>query len=378
MELLLIIVAIVAYNIWIAMKKSPRLVSVAQMPFEIRVRKQTDHFESLNIEVFVVEMRGAITAPYDNYSASTALIVRDVTGGEDHPVFTAVESQQLGGTPVLGPKMTQTIPYRSSVINDWVVAWKTPIDLLTFPRKGTRKIKFSIVVGGTSAVSSIIVTHECATSGYLEISENRQKFESLTLQLAFAVSVSDGSPDDRETGAIKTWGKERVQFAPETQREQTKARLNAALRDAVQMFNDGVLPDVASICRGLKEVTTVAERYEALELCLHVAKADGVAEQRELELLGRLASLLDVDQTRFREMKDKHLPVTIMNISRGADIDQLLGITAGLSSEEVKKHLRKEFQKWNQLSTHSSAEKREQAKRMLEMIAKKRSELADI
>jgi len=378
MEWLLIIVAIVVYNIFVAMAKSSRSIRVAQKPFEIRVRKQTDHFESLNIEVFVVEMRGAITAPHDNYSASTALIVRDVTGGEDHPVFTAVESQQLDGSPILGPKMTQTIPYRSSVINDWVVAWKTPIDLLTFPRKGTRKIKFSIVVGGTSAASSIIVTHECATSGYLEINENRQKFESLTLRLAFAVSASDGRPDGRETDVIKAWGQERVQFTPETQREQTKTRLNEAIRKAVQMFNEGGLPDIDSICRSLKEVTTVAERYEALELCLHVAKADGVAEQRELELLGQLAGLLEVDQTSFREMKDKHLPVTIMKISRGADIDQLLGMSVGMSPDEVKKHLRKEFQKWNQLSTHSSAEKREQAKLMLEMIAKKRSELADV
>lgn len=378
MELLLIIVAIVAYNIWVAMKKTPRLVSVTQTPFEIRVRKQTDHLESLNIDVFVVEMRGAITAPHDNYSASTVLTVRDVTGGEEHPVFTALESQQLGGTPVLGLKMTQNIPYRSSVINDWVVVRKIPIDLLTFPRKGARKIKFTIVVGGTSASSSIIMTHECATSGYLEINETRQKFESLTLQLAFAVSTSDGRPDEREIGVIKAWGKKRVQLAPEAQQEQAKARLNKAIRDVVQMFNDGILPDISSISRSLKEAATVAERYEALELCLHVAKADGVAEQRELDLLGRLARLLDIDQTRFREMKDKHLPVTIMNISKGSDIDQLLGITEGLPVEEVKKHLRKEFQKWNQISTHSSAEKREQAKRMLELIARKRVEMADV
>jgi tellurite resistance protein len=375
MELFLIILGIIGFNIWRAVQGGKASVPPAPSPFEIRVRRQTDHFESLDIDVFVVEMRGGITAPRDNYSATAKLTVRDVTGGEDHPVFTALDSQQLHDSPVLGIEQRQTIPYCSSVINEWVIFCKIPIDLLTFPRKGARTLRFSLEMEGTSATATVTVAHECKTDGYLEAYENRQKFEELTLQLAFAVSAADGAPDRAESEVIKAWGKERVDYSPAGQREEAKERLNKTLREVVQQFNQGAASDIPSLCRKLKAVASVAERYDAIELCLHVAKADGVADRRELELLSRLSDLLEIDSSRFRELKDKILPVTMIKVSGQADVDQLLGIHSGMSAEEVKKHLRNEFQKWNRLATHSSPEKREQAGRMLEFIAKKRAEL---
>ncbi len=339
--------------------------------FRIRVREADESFGEITARVFVVEMRGSIVAPHDGYNATTKMFASDVTGGEKNPIISAIDALQAKDSIALAFSTSQKIPYRMSVINDWITLVKIPIDTLTFPRSGTRKVKFSVNVGGTTSYSETTINHTCSEPGYLDASDNRKKFEIKAVELAFAVSASDGNVDRSEAAVIKRWIESRVELAPGAEKEGVKDRLNLAIKNAYVAGGQ----NVQGICENLKKVSTTAERYEVVELCLQVAKADGVAEKDELDMLEELAGFLGLDKEKFRSMKDKHLTVSMMNNSDVMDVDQLLGLKSNMSLSEKKKHLREEFKKWNQLSEHKDPEKREQAKEMLTLIGQKRAEL---
>ena len=344
-------------------------------PFEIRVREANELFGETRLSVFVVGMRGSIVAPYDGYSATTELFVVDVTTGEKEPIISAIEELQAEDSIALGFSTSQEIPYQMSVINEWMTLVQIPIDTLTFPRDGQRKIEFFVHVGGTSASSKTTITYTCSEPGYLDARDNRKQFDARAVELAFSVSASDGDVDRAEAAVIKSWIQKRVALASGDEKETVKGRLNRTITEAYETFHAGRAHDVRTICENLKKVSTTAERYEALELCLQVAKADGIAEQDELEMLEGLAEFLELDKEKFRSMKDKHLTVSMMKDSDVVDVDQLLGLRSDMSLAEKKRHLREEFKKWNQLSEHKDPEKRKQAKKMLDLIGQKRAEL---
>jgi len=343
--------------------------------FRVRVREAEESFGAITARAFIVEMRGSIVAPYDGYNATTKLGVLDVTGGGKYPIISAIDALQAKDSVALAFSTPQEIPYRMSVINEWITLVKIPIDTLTFPRSGSRKVRFFVNVGGTTSSSETTISHTCSEPGYLDARDNRKQFEAKVVELAFAVSASDGDVDRTEAAIIKSWIQKRIAMVSDSEKEAVKGRLNQAIKNAYAVFSEGGTHDVRGICESLKKVSTAAERYEALELCLQVAKADGVAEQDELDMLEQLAGFLGLDKEKFRAMKDKHLTVSMMNNSDVLDVEQLLGLKSEMSLSEKKKHLREEFKKWNQLSEHKDPEKREQAKEMLTLIGQKRAEL---
>ena len=343
--------------------------------FRIRVREVDEHFDGTTIKVFIVEMRGLIIAPSDGYNATTELLATDITTGEKEPIISAIEGLQAEDSIALGFKTSQKIPHAMSVINDWMTLVKIPIDTLTFPRSGMRTIEFFVDVGGTTASSKTTINHTCSEAGYLDARDSRKKFEVRAVELAFSVSASDGDVDRSEAAIIKSWIQKRVAMASGDEKEAVKDRLNQAITNAYEVFREGGVRNIRDICKNLKTVSTTAECYEALELCLQVAKADGVAEQEELEMLENLAEFLELDKEKFRSIKDKYLTVSMMNNPDVVDVDQLLGLRSDMTMAEKKKHLREEFKKWNQLSEHKDPEKRKQAKEMLDLIGQKHAEL---
>jgi len=143
------------------------------------------------------------------------------------------------------------------------------------------------------------------------------------------------------------------------------------LDQAVGFFRDGNQLDTYQICKEIVEIAPVAERYDILDLCLHVAQADGVAAAEELALLKNLANWLEVDTNRFHEMMERILPV---NIHQVKDIEVVLGVNSDMSKEKTRQHLNKQYSKWNARVTNADSEIQDQADQMLKLIAEARSE----
>jgi len=115
----------------------------------------------------------------------------------------------------------------------------------------------------------------------------------------------------------------------------------------------------------------LADRYDVLDLCLNVAKANGSVVAEELAALKNLASWLEVDADRFRAMMEKTLPVSMHQVK---DAEVTLGVTSDMSERETLQRLNKEYCKWNSRVTSSDPQVQAQADQMLKLIAEARVE----
>jgi len=184
----------------------------------------------------------------------------------------------------------------------------------------------------------------------------------LIVRLAMMMCASDGEVHEDEDSLLQEW-MESIRVSPTVAREAKEAALKAIR---------GTGLNIKKTCEQLDEAVTVSLKYDVLELCLRIAQIDGVGTDDEMRFLMSVGKWLDLDYGKFREMRDKILPVSIHETN---DIEALLGLHENMTPSEVRKHLLKEYQRWNQLIIHQDSKKRKQAKEMLEIIAKKRSEV---
>jgi hypothetical protein len=102
---------------------------------------------------------------------------------------------------------------------------------------------------------------------------------------------------------------------------------------------------------------------------MHVAQANGSVSADETSLLKNMSDWLDIDTDKFRRMMEKILPIDMYEVK---DIDTILGITSDMSDEKARKHLNKEYSKWNSRVTNSDPRIQSQADQMLRLIAEAR------
>ena len=352
--------------------------------FEARATRTTVELKGNSVPIFEVEVRGPVSAPYASFPIQFVVHAFDITEGKAKPILCALDWMQETVTPVLECRTdVSPLPYEHAIISDWSRKAFIPIDMITLPRSGSRHLEFHVDVvsanpetryvlgqrisGVVLASATVKIAVEWSEIGYEEMRERRSRIEELTIQLAMAVSASDGSMDRAEGAVIRAWLAKRVEaIEDEEQKSGEKRRLNGLVTSAYHKATAGEL-NMQAMCSELEEISDPAGRYDALELCLHVAAADGRAEEAELKTIRQLGEWMAVSLERLRSMEEKILPVS-MHVGN-ADDDGLLGVTSTMSPQEVRKHLNREYRKWNSLASHSDPQKREQAKEMLARIA---------
>ena len=148
-------------------------------------------------------------------------------------------------------------------------------------------------------------------------------------------------------------------------------KLDKALEKTIAFFRTGNNIDTYKICDEIVTIAPVAQRYDILELCLYVAQSKGSVTAEELTLLKNMAEWLGVDSEKFRIMMEKVLPVDMHQVK---NVEIILGITSDMSKERVRKHLNKEYSKWNSRVTNADPDIQNQADQMLKLIAEARSQ----
>ncbi len=205
--------------------------------------------------------------------------------------------------------------------------------------------------------------------GYMEKSEDIDKARALSVKIAIAVAMSDGSLADEEGDIIKNWIKTTIStYSKETQKE-LKSIYNTALKDAYKLAqkNELVLSELTS---SLKDYNEIQINYDTIDLCYKVMAADGVADQDELRIIRKIGESLDIDVSEMDKMKDKSLMSLSNQATQNSSIEEILGIEKSWDKEKIKKHLTTEFQKWNnRISTLKEGEERNNAQLMLNKIA---------
>ena len=341
-----------------------------------RAQLKKEEKDNCSCEFFEVEIRGTIHAPSDMYHATAQIWVSDVTEGAEksQPVYNNSKKPQMQNSDVFCHNADLgKLPHKDTTLPDWMSVAKLQCDWMLHPHRGERNLQFTISIlsgqdGQELCNAECTVTYVNPKFGYIDLQENIQRTKTLAVAIAFAVSAADNKLYNCEIELIKNWARNNIDVSQASNK--AKDQIEKALKKIAQFFQSGYKVDTDEICREVVEIAPVAERYEILELCLHVAQAKGVAAKEEISMLQNLANRLEVDGDKFRTMMEKILPVTIHQVK---DMEVILGVRADMGKEETCQHLNKEYRKWHTRVTNSDPQVRAQADQMLKFIAEARS-----
>ncbi len=334
------------------------------------------------IDVFGVEIRGSIHAPTDIGNATLKISISDITDGTDQAKTVLVKRPpgalpgESNASPFCHIAELGRLPQKTTTLEDWTSVARLRTDGQEFPRSGRRTLRFDMSIasaddGEELADAWCTFVYDHPVPGYIDLQENAERTKVLTVALAFAVSAADGKLYECEVELIKNWARDNVLGGAASTSDESSRKLERALSTTIAFFSEGNKLDTLRLCEEIVVIAPVAQRYEILELCLRVAQASGSVAAEEMAILKDLAIWFEVDGEKFRTMVEKILPVEVYEVM---DINDFLGITSDMSREKTRKHLNKEYSKWNSRVTSASPEIQTQADQMLKLIAEARGQ----
>jgi len=334
------------------------------------------------LDAFAVEICGLIHAPDDIRSATLRISILDITDGSAEAK--AVRARNPQGAPSgesNGSEFSYVaelgrLPHQTTTLDDWTCVARLRSDGQEFYRRGRRTLRFDTSILSTDggpefAHAWCTFVYDNPLPGYVDLQENDERTKVLTVALAFAVSAADGKLYDCEVELIQNWARDNVLESRAQTSDQARGKLEKALNTTVAFFSEGNKLDTCRLCEEVVEIAPVGHRYEILDLCLRVVQANGSVAAEEMAILKDLASRLEIDPEKFRAMAEKILPLDMHQVM---DINDLLGITSGMSKEKTRKHLNKEYSKWNSRVTSANPEIQTRADQMLKLIAEARGQ----
>ncbi len=331
-------------------------------------------------DAFSLEICGSIHAPSDMSETTLQISIMDVTDGATDAKV--VQSRLPQWSSQDGPDPSAfcyrarlgKLPHQVTTLSDWTAIAQIRFDWLLFPRKGKRRLQFTTSIMSADSNQELACVQcefacENRAFGYMNLQENIERTNILAVALAFAVSAADNKLYDCEVELIKNWARDNILENSASDKDERK--LDKALEKTIAFFRSGSKLDTYHICDEIVGIAPVAQRYDILELCLYVAQSKGSVSAEELTFLKNMADWLEVDTDRFRIMMEKVLPVDMHEVR---DVETILGITSDMSKERVRKHLNKEYGKWNSRVTNADPDIQTQADQMLKLIAEARSQ----
>jgi len=207
--------------------------------------------------------------------------------------------------------------------------------------------------------------------GYEEEAEDIDKARALSIQIGMSVAMADGELDDTEGETLKAWIQKMITPFGDEKQKKLKKVYNNAMRSSYKLAESGDLV-LGNICKQLNEIGEDAQKYEAVELAHEVMAADGVVHSEEMKVIHKVADALGIDADELENMRDQHTIGLDLSLGK-SNLESSLGIDVSWSNDKKLKHLRQEYQKWNnRLNTLLEGDERESAQQKLNLIAKAR------
>ena len=337
-----------------------------------------------------IQVKGHIPVPHDACPVAFRLHIFDGPEMDLKPVLCGIEELQELQTQVFEWRGDPVaIPFHNGVPN-WETMLAIPKETLVFPARGERRVTFQFCVvapgdvpqfeggftDGTTGTTYALVQSTRSISneeeGYEDGAENRRAIMNMTPELALHVAAVGGSVGEAETKAIKSWMTEAMAGIPEESQKEEKEHFRQTVNAAYKRVTAGDA-NVEEVVGRMNAIASLQEKYEALELCMDVMAADGKAEAREMKILDRIARMLQVDPKTYRSLCEQRIAKLSDVGEIAGNLNTMLGITADMSPEELKRHLTAEYRKWNSRVSHSDEKIRARAKEMLLMIGEARA-----
>ena len=319
---------------------------------------------------------------------SFAISAFDVTDGEGKygPVLSIVEAAQEESTICYYMCDDFGRVGEGSSLTDWIQLGVIIPELIQPPYSGDREIHIvvrmfntndpiTIVNGAPSDDGEIILqealpfTHHFTDKGYHEASKDREESQSISLKIGVAVAMADGSLDDSEGEVLKSWIIKEVASFSDSKQKRLKTMFNKSLKEGFDQAKKGSLV-LSDLVERLDEIGDKKSKYDAIELCLDVMAADGIADPEEMSVIRNVAKSLGLDMDEIEKMREKVTLKLSTELTSEEGMESLVGIESSWTNEQKRKHLRTEFQKWsNRLNSLPEGEERQSSQNMLDNIA---------
>lgn len=382
MEFFFIIVGVIICVILANRNKdeSTPLNSLPSSPLQFRCRFEDKRIPGIQtpLKMLVFEVNNLVIEG-DGNPITMYIRMVDNTDGTERSVLCGIEELQAPNS--LSFLVNQELPHLAFgmiwSIDSFTSVFSFPTELLLFPWSGQRNITASIEICRSGKVlkkahSAFILT--TSQEGYVEGLANRERAEELGIYLAMHLASADGNIDKQEADVVKDWVKLILSEVASDDHDRRRDRLNEVISDAFQKAKTTSL-DLDYITGELEEKASMPIKYELIELCMDVMKADGVADPSEMRELKRVANMIGLEEGRYSALLDKRLAdVETIDVSNTESLASILGITSSMSKEEIRKHLTKEYRKWKSRVSHDDEEIRNRATKMIEHIAEARKQ----
>lgn len=236
------------------------------------------------------------------------------------------------------------------------------------------KIRFGFAKDhpGILWTEAIGFSHQFTDKGFQEHAIERDEAQAIAVKIAVAVAMADGSLDDNEGEIIKKWITRAVSPFADGRQAELKSIYNDAFRDAYQNAKGGNL-SLTALTDRVNEIGDTSTKYEIIELCFDIMAADGVADAAELKTINGVAAALGLDLAEIEKLRDQKIIGLNADISGHGTLEDILGMDPDWDQDRKRKHLRNEFQKWNnRLNTLPEGNERQNAQLMLDRVAQAR------
>jgi len=344
--------------------------------FAARVELSGRCHDGLETDAFDVQMRGRIRTPADNYDTDVQIEIKDITDGWIRPLAVlCTDSRRQGAERAVFCLRTHNgiVPRRNAVLGKWKTISQIDADTLRFPRRGQRRLLFDVSVfsvadGRTLAKAQTAFDYFVEQDeGYIDFQKRQRRILGACVELGAAAAGFNAESGHRNllSDWISEEGKGIVQGIEEFDREM----------NGLESGGPADEERIDSACRTLLEQAPANWRLKAAELCLRLAAVSAPAIPEQVEFVWGLGNRLEIEPARMRMLMDKLLPV---HLQEKPNLEIMLGISAGMSSEEICRHLTDEYRKWNARVNHPDEAVRQQADMMLSLLTQVRSKYGHI
>ena len=269
--------------------------------------------------------------------------------------------------------------------NMWTTMFRFPASLVIPPNRGKRKIKF--VVSATKLNAEFengkiknkkdlyfdvetIFDLNFEEPGYLDADQYEDDINEKIVQLGMAVAYSEKKINIAGIEAIKNWINTEIiwknYFEDSTEK---KIKYSFLLKNTLELLKNNKL-SLSEIVKEINYKSSVSKRYDAMNLLLNIAGSDDRLSKEEDKLLNNTARALELDLSRFQQMKTS----TIANIETIEESDEdseetIFNFSKDMTDADKCKKLREEYTRWNRQTNNSDEKIRNQARKMVELTA---------
>jgi len=351
---------------------------------DLRLQVTKGKLQDTDLDILSIECRGLMPTAYPfNGAFITSIFTKN---GEDlEPIMSLHEACREPESPAF-QQITPLGEVRPNTgWTDWVNIATVPLDFIQTAKGGDQEINIisrlidtnnpPVINLGMGDLGVYALTaqynHWFEEKGYQEKSEAIDKSRAISIKIGMAVAMADGTLDDSEGQTLKNWITEKISFFSEDLQKELKKLYNDAMKESHKLAKSGDL-SLSDLCKQMNDLAEMPQKLEAMELAYKVMGADGVIDKSEMEVINKVAKALNVEPSELEKLRDQEI-VSVSSATSEINIEELLDIDPSWSAKEIKAHLAKEFQKWNnRLNALDEGDERDRAQQMLDYIAEAR------